>query len=242
MSWLFFVFWSILFTFILCLLSLPSSLSLSLSFTLSLSLSLSLSSHYPLISPLLVGPSSIINYDAFLRLNVRLDLIMDEMEVLKEGSGAVDSSGGIELSDYLYLSVLRTEYLCYSTLPPLNLISCSFYYFLLSFTYIFLSLSLSLSLSTLLFDFFSFFLSLPRLWWRCWGILQVTDWRLILSSLQLPPLICTTPFFSYNIFFLFLSSHLFSFLFSDQSLRLSPVEVVSCALTCCWIGKKLKNY
>ena len=64
----------------------------------------------------------------------------------------------------------------------------------------------------------------------------------ILSFFFFTLLICTTPFFSYLIFFLFLSSHLFSFFFSDQSLRLSPVEVVSCALTCCWIGKKLKNY
>ena len=215
MSWLFFVFWSILFTFLLCLLSLPSSLSLSL--TLSLSLSLSLSSHYPLISPLLVGPSSIINYDAFLRLNVRLDLIMDEMEVLKEGSGAVDSSGGIELSDYLYLSVLRTEYLCYSTLPPLNLISCSFYYFLLSFTYIFLSLSLSLSISLYPSLWFFLFLSLsPQTLMKM--LRDSTGDRLTLN-----PIFSATPSSHLHNSTLLLS-YLFSFsLFSSARPHSSPI-------------------
>ena len=41
---------------------------------------------HPLYPSLPSGPSTTISYDAFLRLNVRLDLIMDEMEVLKEGS------------------------------------------------------------------------------------------------------------------------------------------------------------
>jgi hypothetical protein len=31
-----------------------------------------------------------INYDSFLRLNVRLDLIMDEMEVMQEGAREID--------------------------------------------------------------------------------------------------------------------------------------------------------
>ena len=34
-----------------------------------------------------------IGYDAFLRLNVRLDLIMDELEVLKEGAGLIGGNG-----------------------------------------------------------------------------------------------------------------------------------------------------
>ena len=34
------------------------------------------------------------NFDSFMRLNVRLDLIMDEIEVAKEGAGLIDKSAG----------------------------------------------------------------------------------------------------------------------------------------------------
>jgi hypothetical protein len=35
-----------------------------------------------------------VNFDSFMRLNVRLDLIMDEIEVAKEGAGLIDKSAG----------------------------------------------------------------------------------------------------------------------------------------------------